>query len=117
MLEKLKGLFGKKPALVKGTSKLAEGHSKRIEFGDVLAGTGVEIVLCRVGGAVHALDTRCPHEGGRLVDGPLIEGRYAMCPLHNYLFDPESGAAHRGACKNARTYRVREDGDQCEVWI
>lgn len=117
MIGKLKRLFGKKPAIVKGTAKLQEGHSKHVEFGDVLAGTGVEIVLCRVDGELFALDARCPHEGGRIIDGPLQEGRYALCPLHNYAFDPKSGAAQRVVCKNARAYRVQEDGDQCEVWI
>jgi nitrite reductase/ring-hydroxylating ferredoxin subunit len=117
MIGKLKRIFGKKPAIVKGTAKLEEGQSKRVEFGDVLAGTGVEVVLCRVGGKVLALDTRCPHEGGRIVDGPLLEGRYAVCPLHNYAFDPRTGEAQRVVCKKARTYRVQEDGDQCEVWL
>lgn len=117
MLGKLKRIFGKQPAIVKGTTKLEEGQGKRVEFGDVLAGTGVAIVLCRVDGVLHAVDTRCPHEGGQITGGPLLEGRYAVCPLHNYAFDPKSGKSQRMLCKNARTYRVEEDGDQCEVWI
>ena len=50
-------------------------------------------VLCRVDGELHALDALCPHEGGRIHDGPLAQGKYAVCPLHNYKFDPRTGEA------------------------
>jgi nitrite reductase/ring-hydroxylating ferredoxin subunit len=117
MLSKLLGLFARKPAIVEGTAKLAEGHAKRVAFGDPLAG-GKEVVLCRVGGALHALDRHCPHdEGGRIADGPLIDGQYAMCPLHGYKFDPRSGRAAGVPCADAKTYRVREADGRCEIWL
>lgn len=112
MLEKLRALFGRRPVVVKGTARVAEGHAKKVEIGDVLAGTGVELVLCRVEGRLYALDTHCPHEGGRIMEGPLIDGIHAMCPLHNYRFDPRTGAPWQAVCRKAKTYRVRErDGD------
>ncbi|MBM3990435.1 MAG: Rieske 2Fe-2S domain-containing protein [Planctomycetes bacterium] len=111
MLAKLLGMFGRKPVLVKGAGKLAEGDSKRIAIGDPLAG-GVEVILGRVDGQLCALDRRCPHEGGRLIDGPLAEGRYMVCPLHNYKFDPRNGRAVGVTCSDAKVYKVREhDGD------
>ena len=115
MLSKLLGIFRGRPVLVQGVGKLGEGQSRRIAIGDPLAG-GKEIVLCRVGGVLYALDRRCPHEGGRINDGPLIEGRYAMCPLHNYKFDPTTGRAVGVACADARRYRVREKGGDAELW-
>jgi nitrite reductase/ring-hydroxylating ferredoxin subunit len=115
MLGRLLDLFRGKPVLVKGAGKLAEGHAKKIDLGDPLAG-GTTIVLCRVGGALHALDVRCPHEGGRIADGPLVEGKHALCPLHNYLFDPRTGDVVRGACPKAKVYKVRESGGDAEVW-
>ena len=99
-----------------GTERLAEGEARKVDLGDPLAG-GRQILLCRVEGRVHALDVVCPHEGGRLVPGPLIEGRYAHCPLHGYRFDPGTGRAVGVACPAARTYRSREGSEGTEVWI
>lgn len=114
MFARLLALFRGRSVVVKGTSKLAEGHARKIEIGDLVAG-GTQIVLCRVEGRLYALDAACPHEGGRLQDGPLIDGRWALCPLHNFHFDPKSGSPKRGACANATTYKVREKGGDCEI--
>jgi nitrite reductase/ring-hydroxylating ferredoxin subunit len=108
-------LFRGRSIVIQGTGKLPEGHSKTIDVGDPLAG-GKQVVLCRVGGELHALDVLCPHEGGRIQDGPLLEGKYAMCPLHNYKFDPRTGAAVGVACKRARRYAVREKDGDAELW-
>ncbi|TAJ11245.1 MAG: Rieske (2Fe-2S) protein [Planctomycetota bacterium] len=117
MLGKLGDLFRGKPVVIKGTRKLQDGMARKVTFGDLLAGTGKEILMCRVGGALHALDARCPHEGGRLSEGPLAEGKLAVCPLHNYQFEPTSGRCVNAACKNAKRYKLREVGDDCELWI
>lgn len=110
-------LFRGRPAMITGTGKLQEGHSKKVDLGDPLAGTGKQIVLCRVEGKLYALDSRCPHEGGRISDGPLLEGKHAMCPLHNYKFDPRTGKSVDRACNDAKTYRVKENGQDCEIWV
>lgn len=78
---------------------------------------GVEIVLCRKGGELHAVDRVCPHEGGRISDGPLLDGKYVVCPLHNYRFDPTTGKAVGVSCGNAKTYRVKTKGADCEVFV
>jgi nitrite reductase/ring-hydroxylating ferredoxin subunit len=116
MLDRILGLFRGKAVIVRGTGKLAEGHAKKVEFGDVLAG-GKAVLLCRVEGRLHALDTRCPHEGGRLVEGPLVEGKLALCPLHNYTFEPATGRVVRGSCPKATVYKVAEKDGDAEVWI
>ena len=110
-------LFRGKPALIQGTAKLAEGHAKKVDLGDPLAGTGRQIVLCRVDGELYALDALCPHEGGRISDGPLLEGRTAMCPLHNYRFDPRDGSAVGVTCRSARTVRVEERDGELELFL
>ena len=115
MLSKLLGLLRGRPALVQGTAQLPEGHAQTIALGDPLAG-GTEVVLCRVEGVLYALDRLCPHEGGRLSGGPLVGGRLASCPLHNYRFDPRNGRAVGAACASAKTYRVRERGPDAEIW-
>jgi len=117
MLSRLFGFLGPKPVLIQGTDKLPEGESKVIELGDPLAG-GKELVLCRTGGELHALDRVCPHnEGGRIVDGPLHEGKYLMCPLHNYKFDPKTGKAVGVACPAAKVYRLQEQDGSTKIWV
>jgi nitrite reductase/ring-hydroxylating ferredoxin subunit len=109
-------LFRGRPAVIQGTGKLPEGHAKKVDLGDPLAGTGKSIILCRVQGALYALDARCPHEGGRITEGPLIDGKLAMCPLHNFQFDPRSGKSVGRVCNDATTYRVKEKDGDCEIW-
>ena len=117
MLKKLLGLFGKRPVVVPDAAKLVEGEARTIEVGD-LGSDGRQVLLCRVDGKVHALDTECPHnQGGRLIRGPLHEGRYAICPLHNYKFDPATGEAKDVACGAARTYRCEERDGRIEVHL
>ena len=116
MFESLKRLFRGPSVKIQGVDKLPEGESKKVSIGDPLAG-GTEVVLCRREGRLFAVDVRCPHEGGRIVDGPLREGRFVVCPLHNYKFDPESGRAVGVACRDARTYRVVESGRDCEIFL
>jgi len=111
----LSSLFRGRSIVIHGTGKLPEGHSKKIDVGDPLAG-GKQVVLCRVGGALHALDALCPHEGGRIHDGPLVEGKYVMCPLHNYKFDPRTGESVEIYCKSATRYRVVEKNGDAELW-
>lgn len=55
---------------------------------------------------VFALDDRCPHNGGPLSEG-IVAGHTITCPLHNWVFDLNSGQA-QGADEGAvRTYDIR----------
>lgn len=116
MLKKLLDLFRGRPLLVQGADQMPSGHSKRIDVGDPLAG-GRQIILCRVGDEFYAVDNECPHESGRMVDGPLVEDKYVLCPLHSYRFDPKTGESVGVACKKAKTYPVTRKGSDCEIRI
>jgi len=115
MIGRILKLFRGAPVLVPGTSALVEGEARKVDIGDPAAG-GRQILLCRVDGEVHALDSLCPHEGGRISAGPLTDGRLAVCPLHSYRFDPKTGKAVGVSCKAARTYRTREGASGTDVW-
>lgn len=116
MLRRLLALFRRKGILVPDVSTLAEGEARKVDVGDVHAG-GTRVILCRVDGEIFALDSRCPHEGGEITTGPLVEGKYATCPLHRYRFDPKTGKAVGVLCRAARRYRVVQRGDGVEIFV
>ena len=55
---------------------------------------------------VFALDDRCPHKGGPLSEG-IVHGTSGTCPLHNWVFDMNSGAAQGGDDGQVRTYPTK----------
>lgn len=81
--------------------ELADGSLLQSMLGDE------EIVLCRVGDDVFALDNWCTHADGRLCEGSLA-GYELECPLHAGKFDVRSG---RALCDpldtDVRTFAVR----------
>ncbi|WP_425049549.1 nitrite reductase small subunit NirD [Psychromarinibacter sp. S121] len=57
---------------------------------------------------VFAVTNTCPHKGGPLSEG-IVHGNKVTCPLHNSVFDLETGAGTDGYA--IETYPVRvEDG-------
>ncbi|MCV2445681.1 nitrite reductase small subunit NirD [Paracoccus sp. DMF] len=57
---------------------------------------------------VFALDDRCPHKGGPLSEG-IVHGSSVTCPLHNWVFDLNTGAAQGADQGRVRTHPVRVD--------
>jgi nitrite reductase/ring-hydroxylating ferredoxin subunit len=120
------GARGSRTVRIPGGARVDEGHALRVvvpEQPEVVAGSpfveelGVVLVLCRVDGRLWCLDALCSHEGGRLAEGPLSEGRFAMCPLHLFRFDPETGACQGDLGPPAWTYAVEEDGADALVTL
>lgn len=116
MLKRLLGLFRGHPIDVPDTRALAEGQSRNVTLGDLAAG-GQRLVLCRVNGALHAVDSLCPHQGGRITPGALVDGKFARCPLHGYVFDPKDGREMHGRCKKVATYKVVEQAGNATIWL
>lgn len=56
-----------------------------------------------------ALD-RCPHKGGPLSEG-IVHGQSITCPLHNWVFDLNTGQA-RGEDARIATYPIRIEADR-----
>jgi nitrite reductase/ring-hydroxylating ferredoxin subunit len=68
---------------------------------------GRALVLCRVAGAVYALDDTCTHAEARMCEGRL-KGMRLSCPMHGACFDVASGAVTRGpATRPLATHPVR----------
>lgn len=55
---------------------------------------------------VFALNDRCPHKGGPLSEG-IVHGTSVTCPLHNWVFDMNTGQAHGADTGAVRTWPVK----------
>ncbi|KPP95002.1 MAG: Rieske (2Fe-2S) protein [Erythrobacter sp.] len=76
---------------------------------------GREVLLCRSGTMVFAVDARCPHAGQSLANGRVRGGTIA-CPFHGARFRLADGAPTAGPTRRALgTYEVRITGG--EVWV
>ena len=58
---------------------------------------------------VFALEDRCPHKGGPLSEG-IVHGTSVTCPLHNWVFDMNTGEAQGADQGMVRTYPVKVQG-------
>ncbi len=76
---------------------------------------GEQVALFNDGGSWHALENRCSHARGPLVDGEVADGK-VTCPWHSAQFDLRTGAA---LCRPARgpvkAFAVRLDGESVLV--
>jgi nitrite reductase/ring-hydroxylating ferredoxin subunit len=75
------------------------------------------IIVCRVAGALHALEDNCSHRDARLSEGRL-RGALITCPLHGAQFDVRDGQ-HQGppASLPVACFRVTENGDTAVVHL
>ncbi len=65
---------------------LPPGEHKLVEWDDL------EIGVFNCNGAFYAIEDRCSHDNGELVEGTLDEERCAVeCPRHGSLFDLRTG--------------------------
>jgi nitrite reductase (NADH) small subunit len=71
-----------------------------------------EIAVFNLGDRFLAVDNRCPHKGGPLADG-IVAGNAAVCPLHAWRINLETGHVERPATEHAcvRKYATKIEGD------
>ncbi len=58
---------------------------------------------------VYAASNTCPHKGGPLSEG-IVHGQSVTCPLHNWVFDLNTGQAQGADDGEVATYPVRLEG-------
>ncbi|MGR3500982.1 nitrite reductase small subunit NirD [Pseudaestuariivita sp.] len=69
------------------------------------------IAVFRTGeSTVYATSNTCPHKQGPLAEG-IVHGNKVTCPLHNWVFDLETGVAQGADEGRIETYPAKvEDG-------
>jgi len=60
---------------------------------------------------VFAASNRCPHKGGPLSEG-IVHGQSVTCPLHNWVFDLNTGQAQGTDDGRIDTYPLRVEADR-----
>jgi nitrite reductase (NADH) small subunit len=79
---------------------------------------GARLVKTRIGciavfrtaeAEVFAATNSCPHKGGPLSEG-IVHGQSVTCPLHNWVFDLNTGQAQGADEGQITTYPVRLEG-------
>ena len=58
---------------------------------------------------VFATSNTCPHRQGPLAEG-IVHDRKVTCPLHNWVFDLETGEAQGADEGRIETYPVKVEG-------
>ncbi len=84
-------------------SSLQEGRGMSVNIGK----ERVAIFLHR--GRVIALDNVCPHQGGPLGEGRIVDG-FVTCPWHGRRFKPETGHACEGSHGSIGCYEAKIAG-------
>lgn len=60
---------------------------------------------------VFAASNACPHKAGPLSEG-IVHGQKVTCPLHNWVFDLNTGEAQGADEGRITTFPVRLEGDR-----
>lgn len=85
------------------------------DFGKTVRIGSLEIAVFHLlNGEIHAIENRCPHKGGVLVEG-IVSGQYVFCPMHDWKIDVTSGQAQEPDHGCVNTFQVEVDNN--EVYI
>lgn len=69
---------------VANTIDVPEGNKMKISL------EGKTILLTNINNSYYAVDNKCPHMGGSLYDGKLMDN-HIVCPRHGSVFDVTNG--------------------------
>lgn len=91
--------------------KLVKVEDVAKDFGKTVTIGELEIALFRLkNGEFYAIENRCPHKGGVLVEG-LISGQHVFCPMHDWKIDITTGKVQEPDHGCVKTFEVEVDGD------
>ena len=65
-------------------------------------------------GKFRAIENRCPHKGGVLVEG-MVSGEHVFCPMHDWKISMEDGNVQKPDHGCVKTYKVEVENE--DVYI
>lgn len=94
-----------------GIDDVSEDEPKAVEVNDKKIGVFV------IDEQYFAIENVCPHAFALLTEG-FIEDQTVECPLHEEIFDIQTGELKSGpGCRDLCTYPVRVDGQQIQIQL
>jgi nitrite reductase/ring-hydroxylating ferredoxin subunit len=94
--------------VVAKTDEIPTGTGKVVFVGDKA------IALFNINGTFYAIDNTCPHSGGPLGEGNLIDN-FVVCPWHGWEFDVTTGDSNMGV--QVDTYKVTIDESTGDIKV
>lgn len=95
---------------VASTTEIPPGDRKTFDV------EGTEVTVLNVDGDYHAVRNFCPHMGGPVGNGPVVEDDGATiikCPFHGWRFDLDSGDVVFPGKQRVQTFEVSvEESDE-----
>ena len=89
--------------------EVSEDEPKAVEV------NGHKVGIFKLEEQLFAVENVCPHAYALLTDGFIDEGT-VECPLHEAIFDIETGRLESGpGCRNLQTFPLKEQGGQ--IWL
>ncbi len=89
---------------------LAPGEGRSVDIG------GRRFALFNLLGQFHAMDDSCPHRQAPLGAG-FIEDTRVYCPMHGWCFEITTGACVSNPERPVRTYPVRVENGEIEIYF
>ncbi len=72
------------------------------------------IALFQIEGELYAINHVCPHQGGPLADGIMVDDKVVACPWHGWEFDITTGESPSHEA-NVDTYKVKQENGKILV--
>lgn len=99
-------------------NELKPGEKKKISL------KGKDILLVNIDNIFYAVDNKCPHMGGSLVEGNL-QGSQIICPKHGSAFDVKTGEVAQSGkilfikvnVKNLTVYPTKIENDDVLIGL
>ena len=97
--------------------KVVKVEEVAMDFGKTIQIRDLEIALFRLNnGEFHAIENRCPHKGGVLVEG-LVSGQNVFCPMHDWKIDVTTGKVQEPDHGCVKTFEVEVDGEDVYILL
>ena len=78
---------------------------------------GISIAVFSIADKFYAIDSACPHQGGPLGNGELVDGATIVCPFHAWSFDVKTGINTKFDSIKIKSFPVKVDGDEIKITI
>ncbi|KAA9023960.1 nitrite reductase small subunit NirD [Niallia endozanthoxylica] len=67
-------------------------------------------------GEFRAIENRCPHKGGVLVEG-IVSGDYVFCPMHDWKISVVDGLVQKPDNGCVKTFQVEVDHEDVYILL